>query len=136
MREALVDGLLQFGGTVECASTDHPFRDQCKEPFDLIQPRTAGRREVEVEAASAFRLEPTLNLCALVRAVVVHDQVDFVIGGKLSFQVVEEADELLAAVTVLTGSNHLSVEDIEGGKQCRGSVALVVVGLSLRQPWT
>lgn len=43
--EPFVDRLLQFGRIIECASTDHPFGDQGKEPFDLIQPRTAGWRE-------------------------------------------------------------------------------------------
>ena len=79
---------------MEGASADHAFCDQRKEPLNLIKPRSAGRRELKLEAAPAFRLEPSLDLCAPVRAVVVHNQVDFLISGKLSLQVVQEADEL------------------------------------------
>jgi hypothetical protein len=77
--EPFVDGLLQFGSTMEGASADPPFRNQGKEPFDLIQSRTAGRGEVKVEAPPAFRLEPALRFGALMRTVVVHDQVHFLL---------------------------------------------------------
>lgn len=63
---------------------------------------------MRVETASAFRLEPTLDFGTLVRAVVVHDQVDFLISGKLSLQVIEEADELPAPVAILTVPDYLS----------------------------
>jgi len=59
---------------------------------------------MKVEAAPTFRLEPALNLCTLVRAVVIHDQVDFLIRRQISLQVVQEADEFLAPVALLAGS--------------------------------
>src|SRR4051812_11636628 len=89
-----------------------------------------------MEAASPFRLEPTLDLCALMSAVVVHDQVHFLIVGKLSFQVIEEAYELTTAVALLTRADHLAVEDIKSGEQSRGAVTLVIVRLPLRQSRT
>ena len=89
---------------------------------------------MKVESAPAFWLEPALDLGALVCAVVIHDQVDFLIGGKVSLQVVEKTDEFPAAVAVLAGPDHLAVENIEGGKQRRCAVTLVIVGLPLGQP--
>jgi len=86
---------------------------------------------VELEATSPPRLEPALNPCTLMGAVVIHDQVDFLIGRELSLQVVEKPDELPAAVTILAGSDDLAVENIEGRKQGRRAVALVVVSLPL-----
>ena len=56
-----------------------------------------------MEPAAALRLEPTLNLCALMGAIVIHDQVDFLIGRELSLQVVKKPDEFTAALTVLAG---------------------------------
>lgn len=66
--------------------------------------------------------------------VVVHDQVDFRIGGKVALQMVEEEDELLAAVSVLACTDHLAIENVEGGKQRRRAVTLVIVRLPLGQP--
>lgn len=109
MCEPLIDRLLKFIGAVEGTSTNHPSGDQSKESFDLIQPGTAGRCEVEVEAAPPFRFEPALDLSALVCAVIVHDQVHFLIVGKLPFQVMQEANELAAAVTLGSPDSPLKV---------------------------
>ena len=111
-------------------------RDFGEEPFDLIQPRTTGRGEVKVESAPPFRLEPALDLRALVCAVVVQDQMYFLIAGKLSFQVIQEANELAAAMALLAGADHFAIEDIEGSEQGRCAVTLVIVGLPLRQAGT
>ena len=88
-----IDRLLKFGSTVKGAAANHPCGDQCEKSFHLVQPRTAGGGEVEMQAGPTFWLEPALDLRALVRTVVVHDQVNILIGGEFPFQVVEEADE-------------------------------------------
>src|ERR1019366_5714842 len=41
---------------------------------------------------------------------------------------VEKADELLVPVAVHVAANDGAVEDVEGGKQCRRTVALVILG--------
>ena len=41
---------------------------------------------------------------------------------------VEEADELLVAMALHVAADDGAVEDVEGGEQRRGAVALVVVG--------
>ena len=86
-----------------------------------------------METAPLLRLEPALNFCALMCAVVVHDQVHVLMGGKLSFQLVEKANQFTAAMAVLTGADHLAVNNVEGGKQRRCTVTLIVVGLPLGQ---
>ena len=86
MREPLVDRLFEFSCTVEGSSADHPASDQSKAPFDLIQPGTAGGGEVEMEATPFLRLPPLLHLRALVRAIVVQDQVNLQIGWNLAFR--------------------------------------------------
>ena len=64
---------------MEGSPPDHPRGDQGEETLNLIQPRTAGRGEMEVESVPLFRFEPALHLRTLVRAVVVHDEVYFLI---------------------------------------------------------
>ena len=102
---------------MEGASANHSLRDQGKESLDLIQPRTTGGREMKMEAAPFFGLEPPLYLSTFVRAVVVHDQVDLLIPGKLAFQVIQKTNELAAAVPLLTGADHLSVEKLKAANR-------------------
>lgn len=54
--EPFADRRLQFG-VAKRTSADHPVGDQRKEALYLIQPRTAGGREMDMEAASALWLE-------------------------------------------------------------------------------
>jgi hypothetical protein len=68
---------------------------------------------MEVKRAPLFRLEPSLYLGALVGAVVVHNEVDLLIGRKLPFQVIEEANELVAAaVALLAGADYLAANRV------------------------
>ena len=66
-------------------------------------------------------------------AVVVHDEVHFLIRREFGFQMVEEPDELPAAVAILTGANYLAIENVERGEKGRCSMAFVVVCLALWQ---
>ena len=49
------------------------------------------------------------------------------------FHAVEKTQELLMAVSWLALSNDGSVQHVQSGKQGGGSMALIVMGLSLRQ---
>src|SRR5687768_17222462 len=78
-----------------------------------------------MEARPPFPSEPALDPCTFVCTVVVHDQVHFLILWKLPFEVIEEPNELAAAVTLLTRADHFAVEDVECGEQSRRAVTLV-----------
>jgi hypothetical protein len=82
----------------------------------LIEPGTAGRCEMEVEAAAFSRLEPTLNSLALVGAVVVENKVNVQLRGNLFFQLIQEFDEFLSAMAWQTTADDFAIEDIEGSK--------------------
>jgi hypothetical protein len=69
----LVDGLFQLLHTAKGPATDHSVGDESKPTLHLIEPGTAGGREMKVEAAALFTFEPSLNLRAFVRAVVIQD---------------------------------------------------------------
>ena len=72
---------------------------------------------MEMEAASPLRLEPTLDFGALVSAIVVNDQVSFLIVRKLSFQVIQEANELAAAVEFDWDAARTSIQSVRPGMQ-------------------
>ncbi len=127
--EPFIDGDFQFVGAMEGAATDHSLSDEGEESFDLIQPGTAGGSEMEVKTLPLLRLHPALYLGAFVSAVVVHDEVNFPFGWQCFLQVIQEADELPAAVAGLAGPDHLAIENVEGGEQGTGAVSPVIMGL-------
>ena len=64
---------------MEGSAADHSSGDQGTEPFDLVKPGTTGGCEMEVKSLPLFRLQPALHLGALMGAVVVHDEMHFLI---------------------------------------------------------
>src|ERR1700689_5817448 len=72
--------------------------------------------------------EPLLDLGMLVGGVVVGDGMDNPAGPDSAFDGVEELDELLVGVVGHAAADHGAVEDVEGGEQGSGAIALVVVG--------
>ena len=87
---------------------------------------------MEVKTMAFPRLEPTLDGGALMGAVVVQNEMDIEFRGYFLFELIEKLDELFATMARQAVANHLAVEDVEGGKQRRSPVPLVVVRLALR----
>ena len=100
--------------------------------LDLVQPRRAGRDEVQVEPRVGG--QPALDGVGLVGGVVVADQVHLEILGDFLVQLGEEAAELHRAVPTVQRPDHLPARDIEGGKEAGDPVVDVVVGAALGVP--
>ena len=60
--------------------------------------------------------DPLLNFGMLVRAVVVHYQMHFLIDRKLLFEMIQELHEFATAVAMLTGADDFAIENVERGK--------------------
>ena len=73
---------------------------------------------MKVETPALPRLEPALDGGAFVRAVVVEDEMDIEIRRHFFLQLIEELDELFAAMAGQTGTDDLAIQDVEGGKKC------------------
>jgi len=129
----MVDSLFQFLSAVECSAADHASGDQCKEPFDLVQPGTAGGGEVKVETAPLLRLEPALHLGAFVGAVVVHDEMHLLGGRELLLEMIQKFHKLTTAVARLTSADDFAVQNVERGEQSCRAMPLVVVRLPFWQ---
>ena len=71
--------------------------------------------------------EPTLDLRVLVRGVVVEDRVDHLAGRHRGLEALG-TDEILMPVVRHAAADNLAFEHVEGGKQRRRAIALVVVG--------
>jgi hypothetical protein len=67
-------------------------------------------------------------LGVLVGSVVVEDHMDGLVGRHLTLDSIETANEFLVLVALHAAADDLAFQDIEGGEQGGGAVALVVVG--------
>ena len=130
--QILRDGVDQLGHALERAATNSLLRDLPEPSLDHVQPRTAGGNEVQVEAR-VLGQEP-LHHRALVRRVVVHDQMQVQVGRRLLIDLLEELHKLLGPMTWHALADYLSVQHVQGGEQRRCPVPLVVVRLPRRNP--
>ncbi len=71
---------------------------------------------------------PFLDLGMFVGCIVVRDGVNYLSSRNGSLHGIQELDEFLVGVLGYAAADHRSVQDIEGGKQGGGPIALVVVG--------
>ena len=85
-----------------------------EEALDLVEPTSTGRREVHVIAGESR--EPARSLRRLVRAVVVHDDVDIAPSRRLGIEAQQEPQELLVPLAPMAPADHLAQGDIERGK--------------------
>src|SRR5207249_1947184 len=82
-RDEFIDG-------AEDSMAKPAFGEITKETFDHVQPRGTGRREVNVEALVPFH--PCLDVGMLVRGVVVTNDVNVFVSGRIPFDHVQESD--------------------------------------------
>jgi hypothetical protein len=123
--EEAVDGGLEIDDALEDPSFEPPLGEDGEEALDGVQPTGGGGREVEGPPGMAA--EPRDDLGVFVRAVIVEDDVDGLVGRDLALDGIEEADELLMAVSLHAAPDDLAFEDIEGGEQGGRAVTLIVM---------
>jgi hypothetical protein len=86
-----------------------------------------------MEDPTGMPVELSLHLGMLVAGVIVDDGMDQLAGRDRALDGIEEADELLVAVSLHTAARDDAIERVEGGKQGGGAVPLIdAVGLAPR----
>src|SRR5438105_13841973 len=121
-----VDCGLQLDDRCEDAAFEPVPGELGKQALDGVGPGARSRGEVEGEAL--MPLQPGFHPGVLVSGVVVENHVDRFAGRHLALDGIEKADELLMSVALHTAPDDLAFQDIEGGEQSGGAVALVIVG--------
>src|SRR6516162_48336 len=81
-----------------------------------------------MEMEALMPRQPGTDFGMLVRGVIVNDQMHFLRRRGLAVDLVEATDELLMPVAAHALADDLAVEDVEGGEQGCGAVALVIMG--------
>jgi len=88
MRDVFVNGGDQFGHAGEHAVAQSVGRDVTEEPLDHVQPRGGGWREVHVDTRVLG--QPLLHDRMLVRRIVVGDEVQRLVLGRLAVDLAQE----------------------------------------------
>src|ERR1700688_3071466 len=92
-----------------------------------------GRREVQVISGPACK--PCSNGCAYLGSIVVHHDMHLCCRWKAGIQMVQKFLEFARAMTSKTFSHDTAGGYVQGRKQGRGPMALVVVASTLRLSW-
>ena len=99
------DGFSQFGHTGEDAASQSAPLQLAEPRLDCIEPRRAGRREVQVKAGMGVQERP--NGFGRVGTAVVNDQVQLEVGRGRAIDLREELAELRGAMAPGDPSEHL-----------------------------
>src|SRR2546430_17436727 len=81
-----------------------------------------------MEGPAGMTGEPLPHLRMLMSSVIVDDRVDCLSLRHLGLDGREEADELLMPMVRHAAAGDFTLQDVEGGEQRCGAVALIVVG--------
>ena len=95
-QQVVVDGGLKVVDAGIASAPDAFGRDLGEEPFDQVEPRGAGRREVQFEARVFF--QPRLDLRRLVRGLVVQDEAHLARRFHRPVDTAQKAKEFLGPV--------------------------------------
>ena len=87
-----------------------------EESFDHVEPTAAGGREVEMKALVARR--PAQNHRVFVGGIVVDDQVQLFVGGRLAIDETQELQPFLMAMTLHASGHHTSA-GLRGFREAR-----------------
>ena len=133
MLDPFVDRGFEFRDIVEDASADALARDLGEEPLDEIEPRTGCRREMQLETLVPG--EPALHLLCLVRGVIVDDQMQIEMGGRLAVDLPQERQEFVRPVAWQTFADDLASRHIKRGEERCRAVALESWVIVPARPW-
>ena len=125
MREVDVDRGDEFTDAGETAISDDIVGELAKKALDQIEPGGTRRREVNVHAWVLFK--PRADRGVFVRGIVVDDQMQRQFGRSLPVQLFEESQPFDIGMAGRSRAQDLPIEIVEGGEQCNGAMAGVVM---------
>src|SRR5258708_33514614 len=126
MLDPLVNCGLEFSDVVEGSSPDALASDFGEEPLDEVEPGTGCRREVQCEAFVSR--PPALDGRRLGGGVVVEDQMQIEMCGRLAVDCFQKRQELVCPMACQTFADDGTGRHIERGEECCCAVALVIMG--------
>ena len=126
------DGSRQLRHATEASGPDALLRDVGEETLHEVHPGTRGGGEMHVEPGAP--LQPCLHLGLLVRGVIVCNQMDIQVLGRLAVELLEEAQPLYMRVLLLGPVDQFPVQVVQRGEQRDRAVPDVIVRLGADVP--
>src|SRR5215207_1884660 len=123
MREVNVDGGDQFVDACKAAFADDVVGELAKEALNEVEPGGAGWSEVNVDARMFF--QPGADGGMLVCGVVVDDEMQRELCGRLAMEFFEKGEPLNVRVLRCRRAEDPTIEVIERGKERHRAVARV-----------
>jgi hypothetical protein len=123
--DEVIDLRHQFFDAAERAATNGFLGDDVEPNFDLVEPGSVGRREVNLVAGMGS--QPTLDARMLVRGVVVHDQVNSQPSGDVGIDLPEKVQVFLVTMATAASAHHLAAGQVQGGEQRGRAVTEIVM---------
>jgi hypothetical protein len=108
-------GVLKLIDTAMAAAANLFLGQFAKPPFNQIQPRSTGWREVQVKMRPFD--QPALNHCRLMSSVVVKDDMDIKTIGDIVFYKIKEFAEFNTAMPPVTFPDHFACSCIKSCKK-------------------
>ena len=124
--QVVFDGHDQFLHAAKDAAPKALLRQLAEPALDQVEPRGAGRREVQLKARMGG--QPVAHRLVLVGPVVVEDDVQGQIGRERAVEAPQELQEFLMPMTAVALADDLAGQHVQRGEQRRCAVTLVVVG--------
>lgn len=115
----------QLRDTAKDSATNLLGCQVAKDAFHQVEPRTAGGREMHVDARVAH--QPPLDRGVFVCGIVVSDQMQGLARGDLAINQTQERQPFLVPMARPAGGDDRAFGNIQGGKERGGAMALVVV---------
>src|SRR5262249_25799263 len=122
----------QRGHVVMAPALDLALGEQSKPTFDLVEPRSVGRSEVEMEPWALQ--QPAMHERRLMGGVVVEHQMDLEFGRDTLVEQIQKGAELLAAMLGKTAPDDLAGGDVQRRKKAGHSVPKVIWRAALDRP--
>jgi len=122
-----IDGGRQLRHAGEHPAAQPLGGEVAEEALDPVQPRRRGGCEVHVETRMLG--QPLLHDGMFVRGVVVGDQMQRLVLGRLALDLAQELEPLGMTVALLALGDDLAIQHVERGKQRGRAVPLVPQGL-------
>src|SRR6185436_6988397 len=131
-REVMTDGFFEFDRTAVRCALDLALAEQAEPTLNQIEPGTRGRGEVQMKTRMACK--PSLHRRGLVRAVVIHDQMNIELRRHALIDGAQKLQEFAAAMPPMQFSDDLARDKIQRREQGRGAMADIVMATPLSHP--
>lgn len=131
--DKLADSRLQVGDAGEGGSVQRSYFQLRKPAFHGVQPRRAGRCEVQFEPRMFFL--PLLDCSRFVGRTIIQDHMQIQSGWRAAFNLLQKCQKFLDSMALGNLSDDLAGHDVESRVQTRRTMAFLIVRATFNLTW-